>query len=281
MDDLGRQASGTLAGIQINGNQYPVTVGAGLTLTNGTLAASGGGGSTLAIGSAVTGGTAGSVLYVDASGNLGQDNANFHFDITNKAFGIGTNNPTALGNLVVALPGTVVQVIKSTDTAPSVYRSISQYIDGNGEGWECGYNADKGSRKFGIYQIVSGTTTEVFSIDFSSWLVSAGLSLKVGGGLSTAYAAKTAAYTLGANDSIVTADATAAAFAITLPAANSVASGRSYTIKKTDASANAVTLTAAGTDTIDGAATYALSAQWAAATVVSDGASHWFITGKI
>lgn len=44
MDDLGRQASGTLAGIQINGNQYPVTVGSGLTLANGTLSSSGGSG---------------------------------------------------------------------------------------------------------------------------------------------------------------------------------------------------------------------------------------------
>lgn len=68
MDDQGRQASGTLAGIQINGNQYPVTVGSGLTLINGTLSSSAAGGPT--IGDAVSGGTAGGVLYVDASAKL-------------------------------------------------------------------------------------------------------------------------------------------------------------------------------------------------------------------
>lgn len=72
MDDQGRFASGTLAGIQINGVSYPVTVGAGLTLTDGTLSAGGGSGSGLTLGGAVAGGAAGEVLYVDASAKLAQ-----------------------------------------------------------------------------------------------------------------------------------------------------------------------------------------------------------------
>jgi hypothetical protein len=53
---------------------------------------SGGGG--MAIGSAVTSGTPGSALFVDGSGNLGQDNANFFWDITDKRLGIGTTTPS-------------------------------------------------------------------------------------------------------------------------------------------------------------------------------------------
>lgn len=70
MDDQGRLASGTLAGIQLDGKGYPVTVGPGLTLVKGTLSASAAGGPT--IGDAVSGGTAGGVLYVDASAKLAE-----------------------------------------------------------------------------------------------------------------------------------------------------------------------------------------------------------------
>jgi len=48
---------------------------------------------TLSIGSAITSGTSGSVLFVDASGNLGQDNANFFWDDSNNRLGIGTASP--------------------------------------------------------------------------------------------------------------------------------------------------------------------------------------------
>ena len=46
------------------------------------------------IGAEVTSGTAGSVLFVDGSGNLGQDNNNFYWDVTNARLGIGTSAPT-------------------------------------------------------------------------------------------------------------------------------------------------------------------------------------------
>lgn len=49
--------------------------------------------STLSIGEPVVSGTSGSVLFVDASGELAQDNGNLFWDEANKAFGIGTANP--------------------------------------------------------------------------------------------------------------------------------------------------------------------------------------------
>ena len=95
------------------------------------------------------------------------------------------------------------------------------------------------------------------------------------------YRAVTTAYTLTTgNDHTLDCNATGGAFAVTLPAANSVPAGWEYVVKKTDSSANAVTLTAAGTDKIDGAATFALSAQYKYARVVCDGSANWRVTGS-
>lgn len=102
--------------------------------------------------------------------------------------------------------------------------------------------------------------------------------LHVAGALATAYVVKIAAYTITAADSFVACDATAGAFTITLPTASGIA-GREYTVKKTDASVNAVTVDANGAQTIDGALTYALAAQFATVVVVSDG-SNWLIKSK-
>ncbi|MDD4984689.1 MAG: hypothetical protein PHQ43_02695, partial [Dehalococcoidales bacterium] len=46
------------------------------------------------IGAEVTGGTAGSLLYVDGSGNLGQNNANFYWDVNAARLGLGTTAPS-------------------------------------------------------------------------------------------------------------------------------------------------------------------------------------------
>lgn len=86
---------------------------------------------------------------------------------------------------------------------------------------------------------------------------------------------KTTTATLTDADPVVLADATSAAFTITLPTAISRA-GCTYTIKKIDGTANAVTIDANGTQTIDGSLTAAIVDPYAALTVVSDG-SNWFI----
>lgn len=99
--------------------------------------------------------------------------------------------------------------------------------------------------------------------------------LQVNGAIATAIAAKTAAYTLTANDSVITAGASGGAFTVTLPTAVGIA-GRHYTVKKTDSSANAVTVATTSSQTIDGAATAVLSSQYQFVTVVSDGAN-WSI----
>ena len=68
-------------------------------------------------------------------------------------------------------------------------------------------------------------------------------------------------------------NATAATFAFTLPAASSCR-GQTWTGKKIDSSANAVTIARAGSDTIDGATTAVLSAQYVSLRLISNG-SGW------
>lgn len=91
--------------------------------------------------------------------------------------------------------------------------------------------------------------------------------------ITTAVRAVTATTTLTGTDSVLKADATTAAVTVNLPTAVG-ATGRKYTVKKIDSSVNAVTVDPSGTETIDGAATVALAAQWDTLRLVSDG-SNW------
>ena len=86
---------------------------------------------------------------------------------------------------------------------------------------------------------------------------------------------KTATYTITTSDNVVLADATSAAYDIALPSAAS-ASGYEFTVKKIDSSGNAVTVNPNSTELIDGASTYALSAQWKYVRFKSNGTA-WYI----
>lgn len=82
-------------------------------------------------------------------------------------------------------------------------------------------------------------------------------------------------YTITNTDTVVIADATANNVAVTLPTASTVTGYRFY-VKRKDGTANTVSIVRSGTDTIDGAASQTLNAQYTSATVVSDG-SNWYI----
>lgn len=86
--------------------------------------------------------------------------------------------------------------------------------------------------------------------------------------------------TLNQGQGIILVDATAAPITLTLPAANSgvvggVLFGPILYIKKIDVSANAVTISRAGADTIEGANTMSLAAQWDKVVLAADGVSLW------
>lgn len=94
-------------------------------------------------------------------------------------------------------------------------------------------------------------------------------------------AMRTANVTLAATSALnQLCDATSGAFAVTLPPANAAA-GQMITVKKIDVSANAVTVTRAGTDTIDGATTYVLAAQYKSVTLLSNNGTQWFVIGVV
>jgi hypothetical protein len=88
--------------------------------------------------------------------------------------------------------------------------------------------------------------------------------------------AEATAYTA-ADDDVILCDASGGAFSVTLPAVAG-STGHVYTIKKTDVSANAVTIDGDASETIDGATTLALSAQYDFATIICDG-SEWHVIG--
>jgi len=73
---------------------------------------------------------------------------------------------------------------------------------------------------------------------------------------------------------VILADTSTASFWISFPTAFDN-SGKVFTVKKT-AAANTVTLNPFSTQTIDGATTKVLSAQWESVTFISDGAN-WLI----
>lgn len=94
----------------------------------------------------------------------------------------------------------------------------------------------------------------------------------------TQFATKTAAYAVTTSDVVLLGDATTAAFTFTLPTAVGK-KGRIWYFKKTDSSTNAITLDGNGAETLDGATTYALTAQHDAILIISDGAN-WQILAK-
>lgn len=73
---------------------------------------------------------------------------------------------------------------------------------------------------------------------------------------------------------------TTAGRSITLPLANSVATGRIYYVKDTDGMANTnnITINTSGSDTIDGASSATIDSDFAGALVIGDGVSAWFIS---
>lgn len=103
--------------------------------------------------------------------------------------------------------------------------------------------------------------------------------LTVAGPIATAYAAKTANYTVTATDSFLTGDCTSGNLTFTLPAAASIA-GREYHFKRIDGSGNSVIIDGNASETIDGATTKTLTTQWSEISIVSDG-TNWVIKNSM
>lgn len=86
--------------------------------------------------------------------------------------------------------------------------------------------------------------------------------------------AKSGNYTMLSTDCVVNATGGGGGITITLPAANS--SDQIIIVRKVDAGAGAITVSRAGADTIEGANTISLAAQYAKCLLQSDGTSTWY-----
>ena len=99
--------------------------------------------------------------------------------------------------------------------------------------------------------------------------------LQGGGATRGTYRSVTATGNVVSGDYLIIADATGGAITMTLPPA-ALVPGRIYVFKRINSGANAVIVDPSGAETIDGAATYTLSAQWNSVTIMSNGTA-WFI----
>lgn len=99
--------------------------------------------------------------------------------------------------------------------------------------------------------------------------------LQGGGATRGAYRSVTATGNVVSGDYLIIADATGGAITMALPPAALVL-GRIYAFKRVNSGANAVVIDPNASETIDGAATYTLSAQWNSVTIMSNGTA-WFI----
>ena len=217
-------------------------------------------------------------LYSDTSGSyniaIGVSALYANSTATNN-IGIGANallhNTDGNSNISI---GTDAQLTNTggSDNVTIGYQAGYSFTTASGNvfiGYQAGYS-ETGSNL--LYISNSNTSTPLIYGNFSS------ATLKINGtltpnGIRENIAAKTAAYTLTATDSYITASASSAAFTITLPSATG--SGQKYVVIKTDSTTNAVTLAAAGTDTIEGSASKALSAQYDKIAVVDIASGLW------
>jgi len=130
--------------------------------------------------------------------------------------------------------------------------------------------------------ITAGTTTHI-AMKIRSGLSGFGTAapastLETGASFGAAITSTSSDITLDATHHTVKVDASSAGRTETLPAASGCAR-RIYIIKKIDSSGNTVTVDGNASETIDGATTYVLSAQWKYVTIQSDG-SNWMVIGN-
>jgi hypothetical protein len=139
-------------------------------------------------------------------------------------------------------------------------------------------SAARGTRLIGA-TVASGYT---FTLPTSGGTVGQHLTTDGSGTTSWRYGdkstAKTTTYTATGDETVITCDATSAAFTVTLPAAASF-TGKRYVIKKTDSTLNAVTIDGNASETIDGATTTTLNTQYESVEIVCDG-SNWHIVQR-
>ena len=184
------------------------------------------------------------------------------------SIGTGLSVDVTAGSALIGMLVTVASSFTIGSLAASNTNHLYLLDDGTGTSNTSG-TAPAGSVKLGTATTGVATVTSVDTAPGSGRQIKPVASTVVNRAIST----KTTTYTLTANDSVILADATGGAFSLNLPTAAGI-SGTVYTVKKIDSSANAVTIDPSGAETVDGAATLALSTQHQVYDLISDG-TNW------
>jgi hypothetical protein len=188
------------------------------------------------------------------------------FNFTNTGLG-SSNRQNRFSGIQQAtagsVTGTLIEITSGVDNATTAQSNVTAIgIDYNptNTGTITHYAALFRSGAVGI-----GTTTPTSRLETAA-------------SLGAAIASTSTDITLDETYYTVLVDASGAARTITLPAAAGC-TRRIYVIKKTDSSGNSVTIDGNASETIDGATTSTLAAQWNTKVIQSNGTS-WFITSS-
>lgn len=100
------------------------------------------------IGSTILGGTAGSVLFLDIGSTLGEDNANFFWDATNRRLGLLTDTPTTTfdlgGKFKINSTGNILRINNVPTSWPAIQGAPNSFLQNDGLGnlsWTSGSGA--------------------------------------------------------------------------------------------------------------------------------------------
>ena len=191
------------------------------------------------------------------------------FEISGTAGTTGSTQYAFVQNPTFTTPTTIYSWYNSLNVT-SATTSYGLYYDAEGgtitNKW--GLYFVGGSRNYLANTLLVGTTSDN---NIDKLQVNGSIS---GIGMKQAYVTKTGAYT--ATDADYVVDCTSGTFTVTLPA-SSGRTGRILIIK--NSGAGTITVDGNASETIDGAATYAMAVQYATVQIMSDG-TNWKIIAK-
>jgi limonene-1,2-epoxide hydrolase len=195
------------------------------------------------------------------------DNAIVRFD--------GTTGKT-LQNSVVTITDVGGVVLPTTGAFQQTISGVANQFTGSATGPQIAANYGDGnvSLAFDLSGLSVGANTLIPPATGTQLVSTSSTATLTNKKIKSPVRALTANATLAITDEIVTIDATSGNVTLTLPAA-STAIGLSFRIKRLDGSGNTVTIARAGSDTIDGATSATLTAQYQARDISGLTSSTW------